>query len=101
MSQIVIIGRFDLHPDDAPAAAQLMQSMMNETVREQGCHHYAFSSDLATPHRFQLSELWENSEALDAHFRTAHMATFRAGMATLRVQLRTVIRYDATNAQDL
>lgn len=101
MSQIVIIGQFDLHPDDASAAAELMQVMMNETVKEAGCHHYAFARDLSSPHLFQLSELWEDLNALDAHFRTEHMATFRAGIGKLRVQRRTVRRYDATNPVDL
>jgi quinol monooxygenase YgiN len=101
MSMIVIIGQFDIHPEDAPAAAGLMQVMMNETIKEQGCHHYAYSQDLSTPDRFQLSELWENDDALAAHFRSDHMATYRAGMSKLRVQRRTVKRYDAANALDL
>ena len=101
MSRIVIVGQFDIHPEDASAAAELMRVMMNETIKEQGCHHYAYSRDLSTPHRFQLSELWEDDAMLAAHFRTDHMATYRAGMGKLRVQRRTVKRYEVTNAQDL
>lgn len=78
-----------------------MRVMMNETIKESGCHHYAYSRDLSTPNRFQLSELWEDEGALDAHFRTDHMATYRAGMAKLRVQRRTVTRYDVTSAKNL
>ena len=78
-----------------------MRSMMDETQKESGCRHYAFSADLSAPSRFQLSELWENEEALDAHFRSPHMATFRAGLAQLRIQQRTVKRYDASNPADL
>ena len=101
MSRIVIMGQFDLHPEDVVAAAELMRVMMNETVQEQGCHHYAYSHDLSTPNRFQLSELWEDEATLAAHFRTDHMATYRAGMSKLRVQRRTVTRYGVTNAQEL
>jgi quinol monooxygenase YgiN len=101
MSMIVVIGQFDIHPEDAPAAAGLMEVMMNETIEEQGCHHYAYSRDLSTPGRFQLSELWENDNALTAHFRSDHMATYRRGMSKLRVQRRTVKRYDVANAMDL
>jgi quinol monooxygenase YgiN len=101
MNQIVIVGQFDIYPEDAAAAAELMRVMMNKTVQEQGCHHYAYSRDLSTPNRFQLSELWEDEAALAAHFRTDHMATYRAGMSQLRVQRRTVKRYEVTNAQDL
>ncbi len=101
MSLIVIVGTFDLHPEDASAAAELMTVMMNETVKEQGCRHYAYSRDLSTPNRFQLSELWEDDNALAAHFRAEHMATYRAGISKLRVQRRTVKRYDVTNEKVL
>lgn len=101
MSQIVIMGQFDIHPEDASAAAELMRVMMEATMQEPGCHHYAYSRDLSTPNRFQLSELWQDEAALAAHFRTNHMATYRAGMSQLRVQRRTVKRYEVTNTQDL
>ena len=101
MSLIVIVGQFDIHPEDAPAAAELMRTMMNETIKEQGCHHYAYSRDLSTPDRFQLSELWEDDEALAAHFRAEHMATYRAGMSKLRVLKRTVRKYGVASVQDL
>ena len=97
----MIIGQLDLHPEDASAAAELMTVMMNETIKENGCHHYAYARDLSTPNRFQLSELWENDEALAAHFRADHMATYRGGMSKLRVERRTVRRYDVANAKDL
>ena len=32
MSLIVIIGQFEIHPEDASAAAELMQAMKNETI---------------------------------------------------------------------
>lgn len=101
MSQIVILGQFDIHPDDAATAAELMTVMTNETVKEQGCLHYAYSKDLSTPNRFQLSELWTGADALEAHFRTDHMANYRAGMSKVRVQKRTVTRYEAVNAKAL
>ncbi len=101
MSQIVIIGQFDVHAEDAAAVAELMRVMMNETVKEPGCHHYAFARDLSKPNRFQLSELWEDDASLAAHFRTEHMANFRAGLAPLRVERRTVQRFDAANPKAL
>ena len=101
MSSIAIIGQVDVHPGDESAVAELMTVMMNETIKEDGCHHYAFSRDLSTPNRFQLSELWESAEALAAHFKAPHMATYRAAIGKLRIQKRTVRRYDITNVQDL
>jgi quinol monooxygenase YgiN len=96
MSLIAIIGQFDIDPADTASAAENMRTMMIETQKEQGCMHYAFSTDLAKADRFQLSELWESDDALAAHFKSAHMATFRAAMAQLRVVQRTVRRYFAS-----
>src|SRR5436305_15276509 len=101
MSMIVVVGQFDVHPEDTQEAAELMRAMMNATIKEQGCQHDAYSRDLSTPNRFQLSELWEDDEALAAHFRADHMATYRAGINKLRVHTRTVKRSDVTSSQDL
>ncbi len=101
MALITIIGQFDIHPDDASAAAELMRTMATETTKEPGCHHYAYSHDLITPNRFQLSEIWQDEASLDAHFGTTHMATYRAGLKELRVEKRTVRRFDVANVSDL
>ncbi len=101
MSLIAIIGQFDVHSEDVTAVGDLMRTMMNETQKEHGCLHYAFATDLSTPNRFQLSELWESDEALAAHFRTTHMVNFRAGLSSLRIEKRVVKRYDAGNPADL
>ena len=101
MSQIVIIGQFDVHPEDEAAMAELMRVMMNETAKEPGCHHYTFARDLSVASRFQLSELWEGDAALAAHFRSEHMATYRAGIGKLRMLKRKVRRFDVTSVKDL
>lgn len=101
MGLIAIVGQFDVHAEHAAAAGQLMRTMMLETQKEKGCLHYAFSTDLATPNRFQLSEVWDSEEALQGHFQSPHMAIFRAGLAQLLIQQRTVRRYRATEAGDL
>jgi quinol monooxygenase YgiN len=93
MSLIAVLGQFDVHSEDAQTVGDLMRTMMIETQKEEGCIHYAFATDLTSPSRFQLSELWASDETLAAHGKTAHMATFRAGLAQLRIQQRTVTRY--------
>ncbi|HEX4748911.1 MAG TPA: putative quinol monooxygenase [Bryobacteraceae bacterium] len=93
MSLIAVLGQFDVHPEDAEAVGDLMRTMMLETQKEKGCIHYAFATDLTSPNRFQLSELWQSDETLAAHGKTAHMATFREGLTQFRIQQRTVTRY--------
>ena len=101
MSWIIVLGHIDLHAEDASAAEALMRTMTSETVKEQGCLHYAYSRDLVTAHRFQLSELWENEESLAAHLQASHTMTYRAGIGKLRVVKRGVKKYDASNMKEL
>ncbi len=97
MTLVAVLGQIDLHPDDVIAAEELMRTMAIETSKEKGCIHYAYSRDLATANRFQLSELWESQEFLLAHLQEAHTLAYRAGIGKLRVLKRSVKRYDATN----
>jgi len=69
MPQIAIIGQFDLHPEDADAAAELMRVMMTETQKENGCHHYCLFTRSGYGARFQLSERWEDEAAWRRTFR--------------------------------
>jgi quinol monooxygenase YgiN len=101
MSLIVVLGQIDLHAEDAAAAEALMRVVTEETNKEQGCLHYAYSRDLLVANRFQLSELWESEESLAAHLQTPHTATYRAGIGKLRVVKRSVKKYDAANPRDL
>ncbi len=95
---IIVLGQFDVAPADVPQAAQLMRAMTEATVREPGCLHYAFATDLLDPNRFQLSELWRDAAALEDHAQTPHMAAFREGLGRLRVSRRMVTRYAASEA---
>jgi len=98
---IVVLGQFEVHPEDAQDATNLMRTMAADTAKEPGCAHYAFAVDLCAPHRFQLSEWWHDDAALAAHFRTSHMATFRSAMAKLRVQRRVVKKFEVAGVEDL
>ena len=48
------------------------------TQREDGCVLYRFSTDVEQPLRFVLTELWDDEEALKAHFKGAPFKNFFA-----------------------
>jgi len=90
---LIIAGTFRIDPalrDTAVAAANVM---MAETLKEKGCHSYAFTSDFADPARIHLFERWENQEALSAHFATPHMARFQGVIGKLGVKDFEVQKY--------
>ncbi len=98
---IVIAGHIRLDPsrrDDAVAAAL---EVMRETAKEPGCISYTFSADLGDPGRFRIFEEWDSQEALDAHFRTPHMARFQKAVGGLGVQEMAIQKYQVSSVGPL
>jgi quinol monooxygenase YgiN len=98
---IVILGQIDVHPEDVKTAADLMRTMAAASSNEPGCLLYAYAADVSMPNRFQLSEWWQDDAALSSHFRTEHMAVYRSSLGKLRVQNRTVKRFEVASVTDL
>ena len=91
---IAIIGYLDVDPAVRDrlieSTADLQRSTRND---EPGCVVYTMSADPAEPGRISIVELWESSEALDAHFQHPN---FHATGAALRAEPRvggSVMKY--------
>ena len=98
---IAIQGHLDIDPADRDAAIALMVAVHDASEAEEGCLTYRFAEELGHPGRFWLIEAWESEEALAAHFKTEHMATFRAGLAGVSVTGRDLFRHDVTKRAPL
>jgi quinol monooxygenase YgiN len=98
---IVVLGQFEFHPDDFESAKALAATLMQETVKEDGCMKYAFAADLTRAACLQLSECWRDDAALSAHFLTPHILAYRESLSSLRVVSRVVKRYEASEGRDL
>jgi len=98
---IVIQGYFDIHAEDFESASALARALAEETVKEDGCLHYAFAADLRQSNRLQLSECWLDETALARHLQTDHIASFRSAIGRARVLSRVVKRYEVTSVADL
>lgn len=97
----IVLGQFEVHPDDIPSVTAIMDTMARETRKEKGCILYDFAVDITNPNRICLSELWTDPEALAEHFETPHMAVFRAAIADIRVLSRSVKVYEGQFVKDL
>lgn len=60
---------------------------------EPGCLAYAYAIDLEDPTLMRIIERWEDEAALDAHFRTPHMARFAPALAGARILAASVKAY--------
>ncbi len=98
---LVVAGKIRLDPAQREKAVAASLDVMSDTREEPGCISYTFSADLADPAVFHIFEEWESQDALDAHFKTAHMATFQAAMGGFGIQEMTVQKYSGASAGPL
>lgn len=92
---IVIEGTVRVPPEQVEAARPAMEKMIRASRAEAGCLDYAYSADLLDPGLIRVAERWESREALAAHFKTSHMAEWRAQFATFSITDRSLRLYEA------
>ncbi len=82
---IIVMGYAQAAPGEIDRIYDGLKAMVAATNAEEGCDHYGFSRDLGDPDRMIISERWRDQSALDAHFASAHMATFNALLGTIKM----------------
>ncbi len=83
-------------PDGAlDRARPAMAKMLAGSRAEDGCLAYAYAQDVLDPGLIHIVERWRDRAALDAHFRTPHMAEWRATWADLGIHDRDLKLYEA------
>lgn len=92
---ILVIGTVRLPPENIGKARAAMEAMVAASRAEDGCRQYAYSEDLLEPGLVRVTEAWRDREALAAHFRTPHMAAWRAVFPELAITDRDLSLYEA------
>jgi quinol monooxygenase YgiN len=77
---IVVIGRVTCAPEDRERLVGLLETMQNNSRKEDGCIRYGFFAAVEDPHSFIAVEEWADREALDKHFAQAHLQEFATGL---------------------
>ena len=65
---VVAALEFESQADRDQAVAITAEVQMATRVEEAGCRDYCFAPDPAVPTRVQVYELWDDGDALAAHF---------------------------------
>lgn len=92
---ILVIGTVRLPPENLGKARSAMTTMMAASRAEDGCLEYAYSQDLLDPGLIRVTEAWRGRDALAAHFKTPHMAAWRAMFPDLQITDRDLALYEA------
>ncbi len=81
---IVVVGRVKTDEGKREELVRIGQTVAAASRQEAGCISYRLYEDTELDNEFVVVEEWENSEALQRHFATSHVADFmRAIPATV------------------
>lgn len=92
---ILVLGTIRLPPGGLPAARPAMERMVLASRAKPGCLDYAYAEDVLEPGLIHVKEAWASRAALQAHFRSDHIAAWRASWAALGITDRALLRYEA------
>ena len=93
---IIVTGHVRVHPEDVDALRPHARRTLEETRKEDGCLLYAYGEDVIDPGLIRIVERWSDWAALEAHFKTPHMAEWREALSGLRVLERDVRAHEAS-----
>jgi quinol monooxygenase YgiN len=98
---LVIAGTVRVPPENLEAFRPHMQAMLAASRAEDGCLAYSYAVDVEEPGLVRVFEAWRDQAALDAHFRTEHLAAWRAAWPQFGVSDRRLIAYEIASERAL
>jgi quinol monooxygenase YgiN len=94
---VIVAGTIRAPIDKLEALRPHMAAVMAATRAEDGCIDYTYALDVADEGLIRVFEIWRDRAALDAHFKTAHMAAWPG----LGVSDRRIVAYEIASGQSL
>jgi quinol monooxygenase YgiN len=91
---VVVAGTVRVPPENLAGLRPHMLDMLAASRAEDGCRIYSYAEDVAEPGLIRVFEVWRDQAALEAHFRTAHMAAWRAAGAEFGLHDRALVLYE-------
>jgi quinol monooxygenase YgiN len=77
---LIVHARAEVSVDALTSLKTIADKMVAASNLEPGCISYAFAFDLQTPGLMRIVEVWRDQAALNAHFKTPHMAEFQVAI---------------------
>jgi quinol monooxygenase YgiN len=98
---LIVAGTVRVPPASLDGLRPHMAAMMAASQAEDGCLDYNYGEDVAEPGLIRVFERWRDQAALDAHFRTEHMASWRAVWPSFGVSDRRLFAYEVASERAL
>ena len=98
---VLIAGTVRVPADNVDRFRPHMAAMMAASQAEDGCFDYNYAEDVTEPGLIHVFERWRDQAALDAHFKTEHMARWRAAWPSFGVSDRRLFAYEVASERAL
>jgi quinol monooxygenase YgiN len=98
---VIIAGTMRVPPENLPGLKPHMLAMLAASRAEDGCVTYSYGEDVAEPGLIRVYENWRDQAAIDAHFKTPHMAAWRVAGAEHGVSDRQLFAYETASERAL
>ena len=98
---LIIAGTVRVPPENLERFRPHMRAMLTASRAEAGCLEYSYAEDVAEPGVIRIFEAWRDQAALDAHFKTPHMATWRSHWPEFGVSDRRLFAYETASKRPL
>lgn len=98
---ILVTATVTLQPGKLDPALAAARDLQIATQAEPGCLAYHFYQNLLEPNQILVFEQWDSEAALEAHFETAHMASFQRQLPGLIASAPVVTIYDVSRQRSL
>jgi quinol monooxygenase YgiN len=98
---IIVEGWVRMEPGELERLHDAAVAMIGETRKESGCISYSYGRSMEEPDVMRIAEIWEDRDALDAHFRSPHMATFDEALSGAKILGISVKSYTAEHDRTL
>ena len=98
---LIVAGTVRVPPEQLDGLRPHMAAMMAASQAEEGCLDYNYAEDVAEPGLIHVFERWRDQAALDAHFATRHMASWRAAWPSFGVSDRRLFAYEVASERAL
>ena len=94
---VIVAGTVRVPPENIERFRPHMVEMMTASQAEDGCIAYAYAETVGQAGLMQVFEVWRDQAALEAHFKTGHMARWRAAGAEFGVSDRRLVNYEVAS----
>jgi quinol monooxygenase YgiN len=75
---IYVVATLRAHPGKLAKALEAAKACIAETRKEDGCISYDLHQSIGDAQALVFVERWSSRDALDKHFKTPHLAAWRA-----------------------